>query len=42
MGFSKFVYPYRIGFNPLGYKTFTKVSMKVKINWEDREERFLD
>ncbi len=27
-------------FNPSGKKTCTKLSMKVKINWEDREERF--
>ena len=27
-------------FNPSGYKTCTKLSMKVKINWKDREERF--
>ena len=26
--------------NPSGYKTCTKLSMKVKINWEGREERF--
>ena len=27
-------------FNPSGYKTCTKLSMKIKINWKDREERF--
>jgi len=27
-------------FDPTGYKTCTKLSMKVKINWKDREERF--
>ena len=26
--------------NPSGYKTCTKLSMKVKINWEGREEKF--
>ncbi|MCP3932598.1 MAG: hypothetical protein GY705_26310 [Bacteroidetes bacterium] len=26
--------------NPSGYKTCTKLSMKVKINWNGREERF--
>lgn len=26
--------------DPSGFKTCTKLSMKVKINWEDREERF--
>lgn len=28
--------------NPSGIKTCTKLSMKVKINWEGREERFYD
>ena len=27
-------------FDPSGFKTCTKLSMKVKINWEGREERF--
>ncbi len=27
-------------FNPSGYKTCTKLSMKVKINWEGRDEKF--
>jgi hypothetical protein len=27
-------------FDPSGYKTCTKLSMKIKINWEGREERF--
>ena len=27
-------------FDPSGYKTCTKLSMKVKINWEGREEKF--
>lgn len=26
--------------NPSGYKTCTKLSMKIKINWEGREEKF--
>lgn len=26
--------------NPSGYKTCTKLSMKIKINWEGREDRF--
>lgn len=26
--------------NPSGYKTCTKLSMKIKINWGDREEKF--
>lgn len=26
--------------DPSGYKTCTKLSMKVKINWKDREEKF--
>jgi hypothetical protein len=28
--------------NPSGYKTCTKLSMQVKINWEGRKERFYD
>lgn len=28
--------------NPSGYKTCTKLSMKVKINWEGRTEQFYD
>jgi spore coat protein CotH len=30
------------GVKRAGYKTCTKLSMKVKINWEEREERFYD
>ena len=26
--------------NPSGFKTCTKLSMKIKINWEEREEKF--
>lgn len=28
--------------NPSGYKTCVKLSMQVKINWQDRKERFYD
>ncbi|MFK7908281.1 MAG: CotH kinase family protein [Chitinophagales bacterium] len=37
--FSGCVSNFQLG-NPSGYKTCTKLSMKVKINWEGREEKF--